>query len=42
MRFIACIEDPDVIEKILAYLNAKGAHPPYTRTPVKKTILGNP
>jgi len=24
MRIIACIEDPDVIEKILAHLDAKG------------------
>ena len=27
MRIIACIEDPAVIEKILAHLNAKAGEP---------------
>jgi len=27
VRIIACIEDPDVIEKILALLDAKAAEP---------------
>jgi len=27
MRIIACIEDPDVIEKIFAHLDAEGAEP---------------
>ena len=27
VRIIACIEDPDVIEKILTHLDAKGAEP---------------
>ena len=27
MRIIACIEDPEVIEKILAHLDAKASEP---------------
>jgi len=33
VRIIACIEDPDVIEKILAHLDAKAAEPEATRRP---------
>jgi hypothetical protein len=33
MRIIACIEDPVVIEKILAHLDAKGAEPEATWRP---------
>jgi hypothetical protein len=33
MRIIACIEDPEVIEKILTYLNAKGAESEATWRP---------
>jgi hypothetical protein len=33
MRIIACIEDPDVIEKILAHLDAKVAKPDAPRRP---------
>jgi hypothetical protein len=33
MRIIACIEDPVVIEKILAHLDAKAARPPPCRGP---------
>jgi len=33
MRIIACIEDPDVIEKILAHLDAKVAEPDASRRP---------
>jgi len=33
MRIIACIEDPDVIEKILAHLDAKVAEPDAPRRP---------
>jgi hypothetical protein len=33
MRIIACIEDPEVIEKILAHLDAKVAEPEATRQP---------
>ena len=33
MRIIACIEDPEVIEKILAHLDAKVAEPEATRRP---------
>jgi hypothetical protein len=33
MRIIACIEDPNVIEKILAHLDAKVAAPDVPRRP---------
>ncbi len=33
VRIIACIEDPEVIEKILTHLDAKGAAPEATRRP---------
>ncbi len=33
MRIIACIEDVDVIEKILAHLDAQGAECEATRLP---------
>ena len=33
MRIIACIEDPDVIEKILTHLDVKGGEPEATRRP---------
>jgi hypothetical protein len=33
VRIIACIEDPDIIEKILTYLDAKGAEPRAPRRP---------
>jgi hypothetical protein len=33
MRIIACIEDPDVIEKILAHLDGKAPEPKATRRP---------
>jgi hypothetical protein len=33
VRIIACIEDPDVIEKILAHLDAKATEPEGTRRP---------
>jgi hypothetical protein len=33
MRIIACIEDPAVIEKILAHLDAKAATAQATRAP---------
>ena len=33
MRMIACIEDPDRIQKILTYLDAKGAETEATRRP---------
>jgi len=33
VRIIACIEDPDVIEKILAHLDAKGAESEATLRP---------
>ena len=33
MRIIACVEDPEVIEKILAHLDAKVAEPEATRRP---------
>jgi hypothetical protein len=33
VRIIACIEDPDVIEKILTLLDAKAAEPEATRRP---------
>jgi len=33
MRIIACIEDAEVIEKILAHLDAKGAECEATRRP---------
>jgi hypothetical protein len=33
MRIIACIEDPDVIEKILAHLDEKVAEPDAPRRP---------
>ncbi len=33
MRIIACIEDPDVIEKILTHLDAKAPEPKATRRP---------
>jgi hypothetical protein len=33
MRIIACIEDPDVIEKILSHLDAKASESPGTRLP---------
>ncbi len=31
LRIIACIEDPEVIEKILTHLETKGAEPEATR-----------
>jgi hypothetical protein len=37
VRIIACIEDPDVIEKILAHLDAKAAEPEATRRPPCRT-----
>ncbi len=33
VRIIACIEDPEVIEKILTHLDAKGAAPETSRRP---------
>jgi hypothetical protein len=33
VRIIACIEDPDIIEKILTHLDAKGAESEATRRP---------
>ena len=33
VRIIACIEDPEVIEKILAHLDAKGSAPEASRRP---------
>ena len=33
MRIIACIEDPDVIDKILSHLDAKAPEPEATRRP---------
>ena len=33
VRIIACIEDPEVIEKILTHLDAKGAAPEASRRP---------
>jgi hypothetical protein len=33
MRIIACIEDPDVIEKIFEHLDAKGAESAATLRP---------
>jgi hypothetical protein len=33
MRIIACIEDPAIVEKILAHLNAKVREPEATRRP---------
>ena len=33
MRIIACIEDPDVIEKILTHLDGKVPEPKATRRP---------
>jgi len=33
MRIIACIEDPDIIEKILAHLDVKTAEPEAPRRP---------
>jgi hypothetical protein len=33
VRIIACIEDPDIIEKILTHLDAKGAESGATRRP---------
>jgi len=33
MRIIACIEDPDVIEKILTHLDAKASEPETPRRP---------
>jgi hypothetical protein len=33
LRIIACIEDPDIIEKILIHLDAKGAESGATRRP---------
>ena len=33
VRIIACIEDPDVIAKILTHLDAKGAEPQAPRRP---------
>ena len=33
MRIIACIEDPEVIEKILAHLDAKASEPAAPRRP---------
>jgi hypothetical protein len=33
MRIIACIEDPDVIKKIITHLDAKAAKPEATRRP---------
>ena len=33
MRIIACIEDPDVIEKILTHLDGKAPEPKATQRP---------
>ena len=33
MRIIACIEDPDVIEKILTHLDGQAPEPEATRRP---------
>jgi hypothetical protein len=33
VRIIACIEDPDIIEKILTHLDGKGADSGATRRP---------
>ncbi len=33
VRIIACIEDPEVIEKILTHLDAKAAEPRTIRSP---------
>jgi hypothetical protein len=33
MRISACIEDPDIIKKILTHLDAKGAKSEATRRP---------
>jgi hypothetical protein len=33
VRIISCIEDPDIIEKILTHLDAKGAESEATRRP---------
>jgi hypothetical protein len=33
VRIIACIEDPDIIEKILTYQDAEGAEPRAPRRP---------
>jgi hypothetical protein len=33
VRIIACIEDPEVIEKILTHLDAKGVAPEASRRP---------
>jgi hypothetical protein len=38
VRIIACIEDPDVIEKILAHPDAKAAEPEATRSPPPEAI----
>ncbi len=47
MRIIACIEDPMVIEKILAHLDAKAAaaqasRPPPCRAPPGRRSRGEP
>jgi len=46
MRIIACIEDPDVVEKILAHLGAKAAEPeckatlrPLSRAPPQQGLF---
>jgi hypothetical protein len=35
VKVIACIEDPEVIEKILTHLDAKGAAPEASRPPCR-------
>ena len=44
MRVIACIEDPDVIEKILTHLDAKAPEPeatgrPFSRAPPQRGLF---
>ena len=44
MRIIACMEDPDVIEKILTHLNAKAPEPeapqrPPSRAPPQRGLF---
>jgi hypothetical protein len=45
MRIIACIEDPQIIEKILGHLNAKASEPeaslrPPCRAPPQRGLFG--
>ena len=41
VRMIACIEDSEVIEKILTHLDAKGGAPEATEQQISASIRGN-